>query len=291
MDIPLIRDGIADVGPAPVAGVRDIVLVGSGKGGVGKSTVAVNLAAALSRGGMRTGIVDLDLSGPSVARLAGTGAAPELGADGRAIPRRRHGVEVISIADMIPPEQAVAWKGPLVAQAVEQLIREVAWPDIDVLVVDLPPGTGDVLLTVVEQFPVTGAVIVTTPERMASVDAERGVALFHEHDIPVFGIVRNMAEFICPCCGERQALFDPGTRRDIAGRMHVADLGSIPADPAAARRAESGVPIVIGDPEGDTASAFVRLAKAVQDAIAREHSGLQRRNEGERTIWELMHDD
>jgi len=291
MDVPLIRDDIADTGPAPVAGVRDIVLVGSGKGGVGKSTVAVNLASALACGGTSTGIVDLDLSGPSLARLTGTVSAPELGSDGHAIPRRRHGVEVISIADMIPPEQAVAWKGPLVAQAVEQLIRDVAWPDLDVLVVDLPPGTGDVLLTVVEQFPVTGAVIVTTPERMASVDAERGVALFHEHDIPVFGIVRNMAEFICPCCGERQALFDPGTTRNVARRMHVADLGAIPADPAAACRAETGVPIVIGDPEGDTAMAFTGLAEAVLSAIAREHAGLLRRGAGERTIWELIHDD
>lgn len=291
MDIPLIRDPIDESGPVPVAGVRDIVLVGSGKGGVGKSTIAVNLAAALARGGLRTGIVDLDLSGPSVARLTGTEDSPELGEDGRAIPCRRHGVDVISIADVIPPEQAVAWKGPLVAQAVEQLIRDVAWSDLDLLVVDLPPGTGDVLLTVVEQIPVTGAVIATTPERMAIVDAERGVSLFHEHDIPVFGIVRNMAEFICPCCGERQALFEPGATRDVAGRMHVADLGAIPADPAAARRAEGGVPIVIGEPESDTAAAFFGLADAVQRAIAREHAGQQRRSEGERTIWELINDD
>jgi len=278
-------------GPAPVAGVRDIVLVGSGKGGVGKSTVAVNLAVALARGGARTGIVDLDLSGPSVARLAGTSAAPELGADGLAIPQERHGLQVISVADMIPPEQAVAWKGPLIAQAVEQLIREVAWGDLDVLVVDLPPGTGDVLLTVLEQLPVTGAVVVTTPERMATIDAERAVSLFHEHDIPVFGILHNMAEYICPCCGERQALYDPGAGANVARRRHVADLGSIPADPGAARAAADGMPIAATAPDSAMGAGFAGLAANVQSAISREHAGMNRRRENARTIWELLDDD
>lgn len=290
MAVAMNETGYGD-GPVPVAGVRDILLVGSGKGGVGKSTVAVNLAVALARGGLRIGIVDLDLSGPSVARLAGTEAAPELGADGLAIPRQRHGVHVISVADMIPPEQAVVWKGPLIAQAAEQLFRGVAWPEIDILVVDLPPGTGDVLLTVLEQIPVTGAVVVTTPERIATIDAERAVALFHEHDIPVFGIVRNMADYICPCCGERQALFDTGTAKDVARSKHVADLGAIPADLRAASLAASGVPIMADDPDGVTGRTFAGLAGNVREAIAREYAGMQRRSENERTIWELIHDD
>jgi ATP-binding protein involved in chromosome partitioning len=277
-------------GPAPVAGVREIVLVGSGKGGVGKSTVAVNLAVALAQAGKRCGIVDLDLSGPSVARFLGTGAAPELGEDGLAIPRRCHGVQVISVADMIPPEQAVAWKGPLVAQAVEQLIREVAWDDLDILVADMPPGTGDVLLTVLEQIPVTGAVVVTTPERMATIDAERAVALFHEHDIPVFGILRNLAEYICPCCGERQPLFEPGDAADVARRKHVTDLGAIPADPGAARLAEGGTPMAAADPQGATGQAFAALAGRVCEAIERENAGMKRRLEGGRSIWELLDD-
>ena len=186
------------------------------------------MTAALAARGVKTGIVDLDLSGPSVARLTGTSAAPDTDAEGHAIPCLRHGLHVISIADMVPPEQAIAWKGPLVAQAVEQLFRDVAWPGLDMLVVDLPPGTGDVLLTVLEQIPVTGAVVVTTPERMATIDADRAISLFHEHDIPVFGVVSNMAEYICPCCGERQPLYDTGKTVAVARRRHVADLGAIP---------------------------------------------------------------
>ena len=281
----------SEAAPVSVAGVRDIVLVGSGKGGVGKSTIAVNLAVSLAEAGTRTGIVDLDLSGPSVARLTGTGAAPDLGPDGLAVPRERHGLHVISVADMIPPEQAVAWKGPLIAQAVEQLIREVAWPDLDVLVVDLPPGTGDVLLSVVEQIPVTGVVVVTTPEKMATIDAERAVALFHEHDIPVFGIVRNMETFICPCCGEEQKLYETTGSAKVAKKTHVADLGSIPADPGAARQAAEGVPIAVADPDGAMGRAFAGLARSVHQAITRDHAAARHRSAEDRTIWDLIHND
>ena len=278
-------------GAVPVAGVRDIVLVASGKGGVGKSTVAVNLAVALARPGVRIGIVDLDLGGPSVARLTGVDEVPELRPDGMAVPPQRHGLRVVSLAGMIPPEQALAWRGPLVAQAVAQLFREVAWPDLEVLVVDLPPGTGDVLLSVVEQIPVTGAVVVTTPERMASVDAERAVGLFHEHDIPVFGIVRNMAEYVCPCCGERQALFESANTDDVARRTHVADLGSIPADLNAARQAGIGVPIMAAAPEGAAGQAFDRLAGAVMKSIGREHAAMQQQHLRERSVWEMINGD
>ena len=276
-------------GPAPVAGVRDIVLVASGKGGVGKSTVAVNLAVALARRGLRVGIADLDLGGPSVGRLTGAEEVPVLRADGLAVPEQRHGLAVVSMSGMVPPEQAMVWKGPLVSQAVTQLLRGVAWPELEVLVVDLPPGTGDVLLNVLEQFPITGAVVVTTPERMASIDAERGVALFHEHDIPVFGVVRNMAEFVCPCCGEVQPLFAPdGGEASVAKRMHVGDLGSIPADLAAARQAQQGVPIMAAAPEGPTGAAFAALAGKVAKAIAREHAGRAKQLQGERSLWELI---
>ncbi len=277
--------------PRPVPGVRDIVLVASGKGGVGKSTVAVNLAAALAAAGRRVGIVDLDLSGPSVARLTGTVAAPETGADGLAIPCRRHGLHVISIADMVPPEQAIAWKGPLVAQAVEQLFRDVAWPDLELLIVDLPPGTGDVLLTVTEQIPVTGAIVVTTPESMATIDADRAISLFHEHDIPVFGLVTNMAEFVCPCCGARQPLFESGAQANVAGRRHVADLGSIPADPGAAGCVASGMPMALAAPDGPVGQAFAELAQAVARAVIREREGERRRAAEEHSIRALLEDD
>jgi len=277
-----------ETGVAPIAGVRDIVLVASGKGGVGKSTVAVNLAVALAQAGLRTGIVDLDLSGPSVGRLTGAEDVPELQADGLAVPIMRHGLAVVSLAGMIPPEQALVWKGPLVAQAVTQMLREVAWPDLDVLVADMPPGTGDVLLSVVEQVPVSGAVVVTTPERMASIDAERGIALFHEHDIPVFGVVSNMAEFLCPCCGEVQPLFAPKAAVNVSRRMHVADLGSIPVDLGAAKQAAAGVPIMVADTTGATGQAFARLADAVVKAIAREHAAATRNRDGEKSMWEMI---
>lgn len=277
-----------DTGAEPIAGVRDVVLVASGKGGVGKSTVAVNLAVALAQAGLRTGIVDLDLGGPSVGRLTGADEVPELQPDGLAVPIQRYGLAVVSLAGMIPPEQALVWKGPLVAQAVAQLFREVAWPDLDVLVADMPPGTGDVLLSVVEQVPVAGAVVVTTPERMASIDAERAVALFHEHDIPVFGVVTNMAAFVCPCCGELQPLFEPAAAVDVAKRMHVADLGAIPADLGAALQAAAGVPIMAASPAGVTGQAFARLAETVGRAIARERQAQAQNRAGEHSIWEMV---
>lgn len=275
-------------GVAPIVGVRDIVLVASGKGGVGKSMVAVNLAVALAQTGLRTGIVDLDLGGPSVGRLTGADDVPELQPDGLAEPILRHGLAVVTLAGMIPPEQALVWKGPLVAQAVAQLLREVAWPDLDVLVADMPPGTGDVILSVVEQVPVSGAVVVTTPERMASIDAERAVALFHEHDIPVFGVVRNMADFVCPCCDEVQPLFAPAAEINVSRRMHVADLGAIPVDFGAARQAAAGVPIMVAVPEGATGLAFARLAEAVVRAIERERAAETRDRAGEQSIWEMV---
>ena len=284
---PMLHDGV-DAGLAPVAGVRDIVFVASGKGGVGKSTVAVNLAVALARRGLRAGIVDLDLGGPSVGRLTGADDVPVLRADGLAEPEQRHGLAVVSMSGMVPPEQAMVWKGPLVSQAVTQLFRGVAWPELDLLVVDLPPGTGDVLLSVLEQIPVAGAVVVTTPERMASIDAERGVALFHEHDIPVFGVVRNMAAFVCPCCGEVQPLFAPEREVSVAKRMHVGDLGGIPADLLAARQAQQGVPIMAASPEGPTGLAFAALASNVAKAIVRERTRRAKQLQGERSMWELI---
>jgi len=283
-----------DVTPEQVPGVGEIVLVASGKGGVGKSTVAVNLACALQRLGLTVGLLDADIFGPSVAGLVGTGEGLAVDEDGKAVPNERHGVHSLSVANVLVPEASMPWKGPLVAQAVAQLFRDVAWPDVDVLVVDLPPGTGDVQLTILEQIPVTGAIVVTTPQRLATLDAERGIALFHEHDIPVFGVVHNMGEYICPCCGERQPLFDAGEAPAVARDAHVVDLGDIPFDPGASARADAGTPLVVAEPESPLAKAFLDLGQEIMAAIAREQRSRARRlreADDQQSFWELLLDD
>lgn len=254
----------------PIAGVRDVVLVASGKGGVGKSTVTVNLACALRTLGLKVGVLDADLYGPSIARMLGT--ATDLGQDdqGRTIPAIGHGVYAVSVAQRIPPEAALVWKGPLVAQTLMDMFRAVAWPDLDLLLVDLPPGTGDVPLTILEQVPVSGAILVTTPQRLAQVDAERGIALFHELDIPVFGLVENMSHAICPCCGEVQPLFPDADVAALARRRHVAYLGGLPLDPAGAALADQGVALVDALPESPAGRAFQSLAHQVRQALERE---------------------
>ena len=280
--------------PEPVPGVDEIVLVASGKGGVGKSTVAVNLACSLRQLGLRVGLLDADIFGPSVAGLLGTGEGLAAGEDGRAVPNERHGIHSVSVANVLAPEAAMPWKGPLVAQAVTQLFRDVAWPNLDVLVVDLPPGTGDVQLTILEQIPLAGAVVVTTPQRLSTVDAERGIALFHEHDIPIFGVVRNMGEYVCPCCGERQPLFDAGEVAAVARDAHVADLGQIPFDPGASERADAGTPLMVAEPDGPLAKAFLDLGRHVMAAIAREQRGRARRAreaDAQQAFWERLPDN
>ncbi len=254
----------------PLQGVRDVILVASGKGGVGKSTVTVNLACALQQQGMKVGILDADLYGPSIARMLGTDVALARNKDGQTIPAVAHGVHAVSVANVIPPEAALVWKGPLVSQTLLQMFREVVWPELDVLLVDLPPGTGDVQLTILEQIPVTGVVLVTTPQRLAQVDADRGVALFHELDIPVFGIVENMGHYVCPCCGEMQPLFPDAKVEALAKRRYVGYFGAIPLDPAGQLLADEGRPLVVSDPDGAAGQAFSRLAGKVDEALERE---------------------
>ena len=254
----------------PLTGVRDVLLVASGKGGVGKSTVTVNLACALQQQGLKVGVLDADLYGPSVARMLGTDTALEQDAAGHTIPALGHGVYAVSVANLIPPEAALVWKGPLVAQTLVDMFRGVAWPELDLLLVDLPPGTGDVQLTILEQIPVTGVLLVTTPQRLAQVDAERGVALFHDLDIPVFGVVENMSHYVCPCCGELQPLFPDADVAAMARRKHVPYLGALPMDPEGQAMTDNGRPLVVSRPEGAVGLAFTVLAKAVVEALERE---------------------
>lgn len=280
----------------PVDGVGEVILVASGKGGVGKSTVTVNLACTLRRMGLNVGVLDADLYGPSVSRMLGTGDGLASDGEGRAVPARGNGVHSVSLANVLPPESAVAWKGPLAVQALTQLFREVAWPNLDVLLVDLPPGTGDIPLTILEQVPVAGAVVVTTPQRLSTVDAERAVALFHEHDIPVFGVVENMSGYVCPCCGERQELFTGHGAKGVAQHMHIENLGTIPLDPAAQGDADTGKPIVLSHPDGPAAVALSGVAKAVLNALGRELKARARARDAEvasdcKKYWEGLIND
>ena len=252
-------------------GVKDVLLVASGKGGVGKSTVTVNLACALEEQGLKVGVLDADLYGPSVCRMLGTDTNLEQDEQGYTVPAVGHGIYTVSVANVIPPEAALVWKGPLVAQTLLDMFRGVAWPDLDVLLVDLPPGTGDVQLTILEQIPVTGAILVTTPQRLAQVDAERGIALFHELDIPVFGIVENMSYYVCPCCGERQSLFPDADVRGMAARKHISYLGAVPLDPKGQELADRGQPITTSHADSPAATAFFALANSVAEAVEQEH--------------------
>ncbi len=280
----------------PIAGIGDIVLVASGKGGVGKSTVTVNLACALQRLGKRVGILDADLYGPSITRMLGTDSELPTDAEGRAMPASNHGVWAVSIGNVLPPEAGLVWKGPLVAQTLVQMFRELAWPELDVLLVDMPPGTGDVALTILEQIPLSGALLVTTPQRMATVDAARGVALLHDLDIPVFGLIENMQSYICPCCGEAQSLFPEGAAEELASRKHVKYLGGIPLDPEGQGCADRGEPLVVSRSEGAVATAFAKLAGEVEAALQRERV-FRRRDADEQVraehemFWETLLDD
>lgn len=280
----------------PLNGVRDVLLVASGKGGVGKSTVTVNLACALQQRGLKVGVLDADLYGPSIARMLGTDTDLQQDEAGHTLPAEGHGVHAVSVANVIPPEAALVWKGPLVAQTLMDMFRGVAWPDLDILLVDLPPGTGDVQLTILEQIPVTGTILVTTPQRLAQVDAERGIALFHDLDIPVFGVVENMSHYVCPCCGELQPLFPDARVREMTKRKHVPYLGAIPLDPAGQTLADRGQPLTVAAGDSPAARAFGKLADTVIDAVEQERRHALRDADPEtraahEAFWERLLED
>jgi ATP-binding protein involved in chromosome partitioning len=253
--------------PESVAGVRHIVAVASGKGGVGKSTVAANLAIALAQGGWRVGLLDADVFGPSAPRLFGLNEKPKV--EGSfLVPLVRYGVKVISIGLMIEEEAPVVWRGPMVMSAVTQLLREVAWGELDCLVVDMPPGTGDVQLTMAQSAPLSGAIIVSTPQDLALIDARRGIAMFEKVNIPVLGIIENMSYFVCPHCQGRSDIFAHGGARHEAERRGVPFLGEVPLDIAIRETSDAGRPIAAAAPEGAHAQAFRGIARAVIDRLS-----------------------
>ena len=253
---------------AGVPGIRHIVAVASGKGGVGKSTTAANLAVGLAALGMKVGIMDADIYGPSVPKIFGVTGKPRL-LQGRTLaPMEAFGLKIMSIGFLIDEETPMIWRGPMVISAITQMLREVAWGELDVLVVDMPPGTGDAQLTLAQQTPLAGAVIVSTPQDLALLDARRGVAMFKRVEVPILGIVENMSYFVAPDTGTRYDIFGHGGARREAERLGVPFLGEIPLAMPIRELSDTGRPIVASEPDGPHAQAYLAIARQVRDALA-----------------------
>ncbi|MBU6444771.1 MAG: ATP-binding protein [Alphaproteobacteria bacterium] len=250
-----------------IAGVAAIIAVASGKGGVGKSTVAANLALALSRLGLKTGLMDADIYGPSVPRLFGITEKPATERN-KLLPIEKFGIKTMSIGFLIEEDSPVIWRGPMVQSALMQLMNDVNWAPLDVLVVDMPPGTGDAQLAMAQQVPLKGAVIVSTPQDIALIDARKGIGMFEKTQVPVLGIVENMSVFVCPNCGHETHIFGQGGARAVAERQGIAFLGEIPLVPLIRETSDAGTPVVALDPEGREAQAFLQVAEKVAEKIA-----------------------
>jgi ATP-binding protein involved in chromosome partitioning len=248
---------------APIPGVKNIIAVASGKGGVGKSTVCVNLALALRKRGARVGLLDADIYGPSLQILLGVTGHPTAGKTKEVAPVEKDGLELMSLGFLTDEGTPVVWRGPIVAGIVKKFLQDVEWGDLDYLMIDLPPGTGDAQLTLVQTVPITGAIIVTTPSELALVDAEKGLRMFGEVDAPVLGIVENMSTFVCPHCGETTDIFDSGGARKISRKTSVEILGEIPLDPRVREGGDRGRPIVTLDEKSPVSKAFFDVAAKI----------------------------
>lgn len=267
--------GVADVqvhlaavpGPAPkpqavlIPGVKSTIAVASGKGGVGKSTVAVNLAVALHREGAEVGLMDTDVYGPSVPHLMGSRKGPEVAGD-KIVPPVEYGIRIISMAYFLPPDEAVIWRGPMLHKAIHQFLGDVRWGELDYLVIDLPPGTGDIQLSLSQTIPLTGAVIVSTPQDVALSVASKAIAMFRKLNVPILGVVENMSHYVCPHCGERDDIFGHGGARAAAERMQLPFLGEIPLDANIRKTGDRGKPVAL-DEETAGGKAFQQVARSV----------------------------
>ena len=266
-----VQTMLATARPAPpppptwedkIPGVKRVIAVASGKGGVGKSTVAANLALALARAGRAVGLLDADIYGPSQQLMMGAEEGPMASPDGRIRPVvAAAGVKVMSFGYLIEADQPVIWRGPMLQKALEQFVGDVDWGELDELVVDLPPGTGDVALTLCQNVPLAGAVIVSTPQEVALIDARKALQMFRKLEVPVLGLVENMAGFVCPSCGHLEPVFGEGGGRRTAEALGIPFLGSIPLDPAIVAGGDAGTPIVAARPEAPAAKAFEALAR------------------------------
>lgn len=253
----------------PMPGVKNIIAIASGKGGVGKSTTAVNLALALATEGAAVGVLDADIYGPSIPLMLGVSDASPTSEDGKSMnPLVAHGVQVMSIGFLIDADQPMVWRGPMVTQALNQMLQTTRWADLDYLVVDMPPGTGDIQLTLSQQVPVSGAVIVTTPQDIALLDARKGLQMFRKVAVPVLGIVENMSTHVCTNCGHEEALFGSGGGRQMADEYDVELLGQLPLELRIREQTDSGTPSVVAEPDGAAARAYQRTALRMAARLA-----------------------
>jgi ATP-binding protein involved in chromosome partitioning len=250
-----------------IPGVAAVIAVASGKGGVGKSTTALNLALGLRDLGLRVGLLDADIYGPSVPRLTGIRDKPQLNDDKKMIPIPRFGLAIMSIGFLVEEDTAMIWRGPMVMSAITQMLRDVAWGTLDILVVDMPPGTGDAQLTLAQNVPLKGAVIISTPQDLSLIDARRGLAMFKKVNVPVLGIVENMSYFQCPHCGTRSDIFGHGGARHEAERLAVPFLGEIPLHMSIRTTSDSGTPVVESEPDGPHAAIYRAISAKVRDQL------------------------
>lgn len=258
----------APAGPKGIPGVKNVIAVASAKGGVGKSTVAANLTLALAKSGQRVGLLDADIYGPSVPTMFGIHDRPVITEDRRIHPLERDGIKLISMGFLVPPEKALIWRGPMVMGAIQQLLNDCEWGELDVLVVDLPPGTGDAQLTLVQQIALSGVVMVTTPQEVALIDVVRGIQMFESTHAPIIGVVENMSGWVCPNCGTVEDIFGKGGGEQTARRYGVPFLGAIPIDPRVVRSGDGGQPVVASNPDSPAAQAFVDVAGQVTGFLA-----------------------
>ena len=247
--------------------VKHIIAVASGKGGVGKSTTSANLALALSRLGLKVGLFDADIYGPSVPRLMGLQGLRPAASDTAILPMENHGLKIMSIGFMVAEDAPVIWRGPMVIGALEQLLRDVDWGELDVLVVDMPPGTGDTQLTMSQRVPLAGAVIVSTPQDIALLDARKGLNMFRKVEVPVLGVIENMSYHVCSNCGHREDVFSHGGARRTAEELNADFLGEIPLDIKIRETSDGGAPIVVSDPESPHSKAYMEIARKVWDKL------------------------
>ena len=252
---------------AEIPGIAAIVAVASGKGGVGKSTTALNLALGLRDQGLRVGLLDADIYGPSVPRLTGIREKPQLNADRKMIPITRFGLSIMSIGFLVEEDTAMIWRGPMVMSAITQMLRDVAWGTLDVLVVDMPPGTGDAQLTLAQNVPLKGAIIISTPQDLSLIDARRGLAMFKKVNVPVLGIIENMSYFQCPHCGTRSDIFGHGGARHEAEKLGVPFLGEIPLHMSIRATSDAGTPVVDSEPDGPHAAIYRAIAAKVREQL------------------------